>query len=315
MTKGDLHMLKRRISFVLSMTIRALLFGSAFLFVACAASKDAVLVSQHSENSAGVIGGKPVEPHTVLSEKVMYLAVGVQHFINPQGQPDVSWESHCTASALTRRILLTAAHCVIGKSANQINLVLTANPETTAKNLNDWISVQQIRIHEGYFVNETSTLNDLALLSLSQDLPDSRILKIAQPEQLRSPLSIVTVGYGTSSALINQNGPHRENSTLNYVMKAVSEFQFQSKTFSINQRNHRGFCSGDSGGPGLIYDLSSKEFYILGIVSHSHMTPTEKNSIDPEGKYSLCIGEGHYTNLLETHLNNWISQNLQQLSN
>jgi hypothetical protein len=84
-------------------------------------------------------------------------------------------------------------------------------------------------------------------------------------------------------------------------------------TFAINQNDHKGFCSGDSGGPGLIYDEEKKEFLILGVVSNTSMYDSEKAKLDPKGEYSLCIGKGNYTNILKTEIRTWIKEKQAEL--
>ena len=188
------------------------------MLAACSQSRNSTLTLDQ-ESPVGVIGGKPLNPTTALGEKIMYLAVGVDRSTNP-----VTWESHCTASAITSRIVLTAAHCVTGKSPDQINLVLTGNPETNPTiYLDDWIPVTEIRIHPQYAVFQEATLNDIAILSLASDVPASRKLRFASAEQIQlgSDVSLVTVGYGTTSPLFDQGGSNKKPTDLHYVLKKL----------------------------------------------------------------------------------------------
>ena len=60
-----------------------------------------------------ILGGKSVQASSVFSKKVIYLALGVDWTKTKTGV-SVNIERICTASAISKRILLTAAHCVNG---------------------------------------------------------------------------------------------------------------------------------------------------------------------------------------------------------
>jgi secreted trypsin-like serine protease len=286
-----------------------LMLMTACVTLVCACGSHQGTRSPASENNEiGIIGGAPVTEAQKFHEKILYLALGVEMKTDPAtGGNHMKWTGHCTASALTKRIILTAAHCLAGQDREKIYVVLTPNPAKTSLEIKDWYSVQDFKIHEAY-TGENGFLNDLGLIVLSRDLPDSRLLKIAEPDETPLPLSIVSTGYGTSSESADSTIQGQTSDTLNFVAKVVENFDPSQKTFKINQNDHKGFCSGDSGGPGLIFDSTNQEYKIAGVVSNVSMTNEMKKMMDPEGRFSLCIGEGNYTNVLNPELRSWIEK-------
>lgn len=268
---------------------------------------------QRGPASVGVIGGAPVESTTAFEGKVLYLATGTKFEKKPDGTQSVSWKGLCTASAISARVVLTAAHCVVDNKPSELYVVLTKNPGQTALKLEEWYPVQTAQSHEKYIGKQDGFANDLALLLLSKEIPENRILKLAEPQQVMLPQALVTVGYGTTSESSDPAVTAKATVGLHYVNRIVEDFSFQGKTFSINQNDHKGFCNGDSGGPGLIFDQQTQEYYILGVVSNTSMEHSKKSQMDPKGQYSLCIGQGNYVNVLHPEFRQWIQATQNQL--
>jgi secreted trypsin-like serine protease len=296
---------------------RAILFLLAGFMISCGrATSSNPYASKAVRNvaSAGVIGGQPVAKASPFEDKVMYLALGVKMETKPDGSKNVSWTGLCTASAISARIILTAAHCVVDKQAKELYIILNNNPGQSPLNLNEWYSVQAIRSHERYIGKGDGFANDLALLRLSKDLPSTRVLRMAEAEQVQLPQPLITVGFGTTSESADPKETAQKTSGLHFVPRTVEEFDVQAKTFSIDQNDHKGFCNGDSGGPGLIFNQESQEYLILGVVSNTSMENSQRSILDPKGQYSLCIGKGNYTNVLNPDLRSWIETNRSQLN-
>jgi len=261
----------------------------------------------------GVIGGAPVEKSSPFEEKVLYLATGAKIEKKPDGSQSVSWKGLCTASAISPRVVLTAAHCVVDQASSELYIILTKNPSQSPLNLDEWYSVQVAQSHEKYIGKLDGFSNDLALLLLSKEIPPRRILKLAQPQQVQLPQALVTVGYGTTSESSDPAIIAKGTAGLHYVHRTVDDFNLLGKTFRIDQNDHKGFCNGDSGGPGLIFDRQSQEYYILGVVSNTSMESSKRAAMDPKGQYSLCIGQGNYVNVLHPEFRQWIQATQSQL--
>ena len=281
---------------------------------ACAKNRSpASRFAVQSATSAGVIGCQAVEKNSALRQKVMQLALGVSLQKKANGSTEVSWQANCTASAISPRIVLTAAHCVVDLKPNQIYLILGESPDEAQVNMANWIPAIGIRYHEKF--NGASKLfhHDIAVILLGEDIPLERIPRLAKPNQFQFPLDLVAIGYGTTSASSNEEEMAKGTKGLQYVLRKVLAFDPESKTFSINQNDHKGFCIGDSGGPGLAYDPDKKEFVILGVVSNVSMLSGEQDLLDPKGEFNLCIGRGNYTNLLNSEIRTWVQEKQAEL--
>ncbi len=262
-----------------------------------------------------VIGGKKVDAATPFAKQVMYLAMGVEIEKSAQST-NVSWRGHCTASAISKKVVLTAAHCVQNSTADQVYLILDQNPENQALNLSHWYGVEKIQMHEGYLGQGGGYKNDLALLLLQRELPAERVSKIATVDQVTHEMDFIVAGYGLTTDLSDEKSQAASSSDgLNYVVKKADPINLAENFFTINQNDHKGFCNGDSGGPGLIQETKTGEYLIMGVVSNVSMYEVEDQKLDPNQIYSLCIGTGNYTNTLKIELKRWIDATKQALEN
>lgn len=273
-----------------------------------------------SKTEATIVGGEPVAAEDKFSSRVIYLAIGVQKKTTPFGIA-INQKGICTASALSSRILLTAAHCVKGLTNDQVYAVMTTNPWNHPLNLSEWIATEKIKIHEGFTGKENNISDDLALIKLSADIEVQRISKLADATQAQAgSLNLISVGYGTTSALSSPRPEDNENDSsrlasqatmLHSVVKTVEGFNPASKFFSIDQKDQTGVCQGDSGGPGYIFDEANQDFFILGVTSFASIYADEKSERDSANRFSTCIGHGNYTNLLL--YKDWIDKSLVEL--
>jgi hypothetical protein len=288
---------------------------SLALCLGCSPSKMAPNLSkgsQLSKSSVGVIGGDEVSDVDPIHQKILYLALNVQVQSTGKAASGVTWQGHCTASALSSRIVLTAAHCVVDRKPEGMRIVLTPRPSGSPYQPRDWYAIETVRVHEGY-TGSNGYLNDLALLLLKSDLPDSTVLKIADAQDVGSSLDLLAIGFGTSTESRDEKEQAAHSETLNLVEKTVASLEPAEKTFAVNQNDHRGFCNGDSGGPGLVYREDSQDYAIVGVVSNVTMLDDQRKMMDPNNEFSLCIGQGNYTNLINPELRQWVDETKAQL--
>lgn len=272
-----------------------------------------------------IIGGEQVPHESILASRVIYLALDVVKKTTPFGVT-LSQKGICTASAITSRILITAGHCVHKRTKDQVYAVLSTNPWNHALKLDEWIAVEQIKVHPDFSGSNGDLNDDIALLKLSQDLPPERISKLADLSQVLSEtFSITAIGYGKTSALNalkNKPSPEENGNDLNRlghqstmlysVPKVVEKYDVTAKTFSVDQSDMKGICEGDSGGPGLLFDQEKEDHYILGLATFVSVNQKEDQLRDPRDLYNLCVGRGHYTNVLV--YKDWINSTVLELN-
>lgn len=245
--------------------------------------------SNHSEETvpagqeAAIVGGYTAATNSVLKTKVLSLGVAVK---NVDGGLSAS---QCTASALTSRLIITAAHCV---SANAFYTRIELRDKN---NVIVPFKAEKAFVHKGYAKDKQ---NDLALLLLEKPLP-ANIKKLSLPYQWSTLFfnEILAAGYG------KDNGVQGEKYTLGILRVTnipVLEFDKTKKTFVVDQREGHGICQGDSGGPAMV--MKDGIDYIVGVVSKTLYKLPE--TID--GVPDFCTYKGVYVNIQQGELRKWI---------
>ncbi len=276
--------------------------------------------SNFEKTQSKIIGGEAVDIESAFNKRVIYLALGVEKKTTQFGIT-ISQKGLCTASALSTRVLITAAHCVKDLTKDQVYAILSSNPWNHELNMNEWVVAEKIKIHEKYVGSEENMGNDLALIRLSRDIDPSRVSRLAETSLAKpGALSLVSIGYGKTTALNKPQPEDNENdmsrvrtqpTMLRAVVKTIDAYDPSAALFSINQSDGKGICQGDSGGPGFIYDNAKQEFYILGITSFVSIYSDEKLLRDPTNRYNSCIGRGNYTNIIV--FKDWINTTIKDL--
>ncbi|EGQ7686124.1 TPA: serine protease [Vibrio parahaemolyticus] len=210
--------------------------------------------------STRIIGGEPAN-----TSDWKFIASLVR-----KGQP-TSIGHFCGGSFLGGKYVLTAAHCVEGLNADDLDIVLglyDQNRESQAQR----IAVNNIYSHTAY--NSHTTNNDIALIELEHSV-DSATIVLATPEVLDSVRvgdKLHVAGWGNTSTTDRVYPTVLQQVDLEYVDRATCQNLSGNYSNVSDDGICAGYywggkdsCQGDSGGP-LIVDYNGIN-KLLGVVS------------------------------------------------
>lgn len=232
-----------------------------------------------------IIGGKELDPSHELARSV----VALLHIVSQE--PDESFEI-CTASFLSDRVLLTAAHCLpLAEKESPQNLFIKVGVDAYDGGVR--VKVDRALAHPEY--DATTFAADLAVIRLEKPFADARPLRLVRAMDFRGPsldrLSRVqAIGYGRSnvgrSETESYEGLGRLRSVDLLALDLLAVSSSEANVIQVDMNRGRGFCEGDSGGPALLKAGRGKRG-IVGIAS----------SFESRGGQD-CNRYGYYTNVV-----------------
>jgi secreted trypsin-like serine protease len=181
-----------------------------------------------------------------------WAARGIVMVVDPHGDL-------CTGTALTRDLVLTAAHCVARAQSYEVRPFQTDVA----------IGVRSVALHPrfdlaGYSASRATA--DLALIKLTTDLPDIVVpAALAAARRVKTGETLTIAGFGTVAAGTERGlkQPRIAKLTVTGIPGSLQIRLYDNAT--RNARPGLGACTGDSGAPA--YDGEGP--LVIGVVSWS----------------------------------------------
>ncbi|KAL1461560.1 hypothetical protein WDU94_013445 [Cyamophila willieti] len=252
-------------------------------------------------SSKRIVGGTP-------SEKGQWPWMAAVGFKTRGRRPPSKPEWMCGGALITKRYVLTAAHCVSRETTGSYEPYAVHLGAIDLEDSSSGVTmeIEQVIMHEDY--TAARKVNDIALFRLKQEAVLSDLLQpVCLPfeDNLRSELFLkktpFVAGWG-STVFRGPTSPLLRHVQISVVANPTCRDIFQNYGATINDdilcagvlSGGKDSCGGDSGGP-LMLPIDTK-YYIIGVVSY--------------GKKCAEVGfPGVYTRV--TNYIDWISNNIR----
>ncbi|WII72472.1 trypsin-like serine protease [Bdellovibrio sp. 22V] len=276
-------------------------YVSSFIVLAltaCGGPQNSDVIFTGTENA--IVGGRETTRDNILSKYVVLIV-------------DNPTKKNCTGLLISKRMILTAAHCV-GTKAEDLSLAFGLNPLSGNYTLR---KADKIFASKQYDKNSSQNRHDLGLILIKGTAPEGYLPLLLPDEKfpLLKGLAFTAVGYGRTSGKSTPQNDIQGSGVLRHVELKIDSLNSDETQFFVDQRSGKGICNGDSGGPALMRYMERD--YVVGIASAVSWSVPDEISAGKRNQYiqnkDVCAEKSIYMNVKK--FRSWIDTHSKQLLN